>query len=183
MPTAISHSIVAVVFGKVFLKNAGIKFWILSIICAIIPDIDVIMFSFGIPYQHMFGHRGVSHSVLFASVIAFLIVFAGCREIKQFSKEWWSFISYFFFIGLSHDMLDAMTSGGLGVGFFMPFDSTRYFFPFRPIRASPLSIIRFFSSEGQKIVVSEFIWVWIPAVLLLSIIQFIKAKSYSQMAK
>jgi len=183
MPTVISHSLVAVVFGKIFSKSTGVKFWVLSIISAILPDIDVIMVSFGIPYQHILGHRGVSHSVLFASVIALLIVIAGFREIKHFSKLWWSFVAYFFCIGLSHGVLDAMTSGGLGVGFFMPFDLTRYFFPVRPIRATPFSIIRFFGTEGQRILVSELFWIWIPAIILLFLIQFIKAKRHSRATK
>lgn len=183
MPTAISHSLVAVVFGKIFSKSTGVKFWMLSIFCAIIPDIDVIMFSFGIPYEHMYGHRGISHSIFFALLVSLIVVLMGFREIKRNSKLWWSFVFYFFLIGLSHDILDAMTSGGLGIGFFIPFDSTRYFFPFRPIRVSPFRIIRFFSSEGQRIVVSEFIWVWIPAIILLFLIQFIKAQRHSHVTK
>jgi inner membrane protein len=183
MPTAISHSLVAIVFGKIFSKSTGVKFWILSIICAILPDIDVIMFSFGIPYEHMYGHRGISHSILFALLVSLIVVLIGLREIKRNTKLWWSFVLYFFLIGLSHDILDAMTSGGLGIGFFMPFDSARYFFPFRPVRVSPFSIICFFNSEGLRIVVSEFIWVWIPAVILLFLIQFIKAQGQSQVAK
>jgi inner membrane protein len=183
MPTAISHSLVAVVFGKIFSKSTGVKFWVLSIICAILPDIDVIMFSFGIPYEHMYGHRGFSHSILFALLISLIIVLVGFREIKQNSKLWWSVVVYFFLIGLSHDILDAITSGGQGVGFFIPFDSTRYFFPFRPIRVSPFSIIRFFGSEGQRILVSELVWIWIPAIILLFFIHFIKARGHSQVTK
>ena len=137
------------------------------------------LFFFHIPNGNMFEHRGFSHSLLFALIIALLIVVAGFREIKQLSKEWWSFIAYFFLIGLSHDVLDAMTNGGLGVGFFMPFDSTRYFFPVRPIRASPFRLISFFETEGEQILVSELIWIWIPAVVSLIILWFVKKhKSY-----
>jgi inner membrane protein len=179
MPTVISHSLVAIVFGKIFSKRTGVKFWVLSIICAILPDIDVFLFFFNIPNGNMFEHRGISHSLLFALIIALLIVVAGFREIKQLSKEWWSFIAYFFLIGLSYNVLDAMTSGGLGVGFFMPFDSTRYFFPVRPIRASPFRLISFFETEGEQILVSELIWIWIPAVVSLIILWFVKKhKSY-----
>ena len=38
----------------------------------------------------------------------------------------------------SHGVLDALTDGGPGVAFLAPFDDTRYFFPWRPIRVSPL---------------------------------------------
>jgi inner membrane protein len=130
----------------------------------------------------MFGHRGFSHSILFVSLIAFIVVLTGFREIKRNSKQWWLLLLYFFFIGLSHNLLDAMTSGGLGVGLFMPFDSTRYFFPYRPIRASPFSFLRLFSSEGQRILISEFIWIWIPAIIMLVIARFFKSKRNSRSA-
>jgi inner membrane protein len=179
MPTAISHSLVAIVFGKVFSKNSGVKFWVFSIICSILPDADVLMFIFGIPYAHIYGHRGVSHSIFFAFLISVIIALMSFREVKQNSKLWWLFVLYFFLIGLSHDILDAMTSGGLGIGFFMPFDSTRYFFPVRPIRASPFRLISFFETEGEQILVSELIWIWIPAVVSLVILWFVKKhKSY-----
>jgi len=183
MPTVISHSLVAVVFGKIFSKNTGFKFWTLSIICAILPDADVLMFSFGIPYGHMFGHRGISHSILFALLISLVIVFIGFREIKRNSKLWWSFVLYFYLIGLSHGVLDAMTTGGLGVGFFMPFNSVRYLFPIRPIRVSPFSLMRFFGTEGQRILASELIWIWIPAVISIFVITFIKNRRDSSIIK
>ena len=44
----------------------------------------------------------------------------------------------FLFLAIaSHGLLDAFTDGGLGVAFFAPFDSTRYFFPVTPIEVSP----------------------------------------------
>ena len=43
----------------------------------------------------------------------------------------------------SHGLLDAMTDGGLGVAFFSPLDTTRYFFSFRPAVVSPIGIGKF----------------------------------------
>ena len=39
-----------------FLKNIGLKFWLLGIFCASIPDADMISFLFGIAYES-FGGR------------------------------------------------------------------------------------------------------------------------------
>jgi len=33
-----------------------------------IPDADVIMFAFGFPYEHLLGHRGLSHAPAVAAV-------------------------------------------------------------------------------------------------------------------
>jgi inner membrane protein len=65
----------------------------------------------------------------------------------------------------SHGLLDALTDGGLGVALFAPIHGTRYFFPFQPIRVSPIGDRRFFSERGAEVVGSELAWVWLPSVL------------------
>jgi len=55
---------------------------------------------------------------------------------------------YFFLATASHGLLDAMTDGGLGVAFFVPFDKHRYFLPWTPIRVSPIGVGRFFTDRG-----------------------------------
>jgi inner membrane protein len=174
MPTPISHGLVAVLFGDIFSKTKSAKFWTLSLICSVLPDIDVVAVMYIVPLEHMFGHRGFSHSMFFVLLAALLIVFFGFREIKHFSKEWWTYAGYFFLIGLSHIIFDAMTSGGQGVGLFMPFCNERYLLPFRPIRVSPLRLMRFFTSEGKRILVSEAFWIWIPVALYFIVSRFVK---------
>jgi inner membrane protein len=71
-------------------------------------------------------------------------------------------------------MLDAMTDGGLGVAFFSPFDNTRYFFPWRPILVSPISLTRFFSEHGLAVLLSELVWIWIPAGLLALVMRVLR---------
>jgi inner membrane protein len=63
-----------------------------------------------------------------------------------------------------------MTTGGLGVAFFSPFENSRYFLPYRPIKVSPMGFQKFFSEWGLEVIKSEIIWIGIPLlVLLLSI--------------
>ena len=69
----------------------------------------------------------------------------------------------------SHGALDALTTGGLGVAFFSPWDLERYFFSFRPIRVSPLGIKAFFSSRGLRVLASEFWWVGLPCAAALGL--------------
>ena len=70
---------------------------------------------------------------------------------------------------LAHGVLDALTDGGLGVALLATIKDTRYFFPFRPIRVSPIGIRQFFSPRGAEVIGSELTWVWLPAVLLAAI--------------
>jgi inner membrane protein len=70
-----------------------------------------------------------------------------------------------------------MTDGGLGIAFFAPFDSTRYFFPWRPLTVSPIGISQFFSPWGMSVLVSELIWIGVPVALWLLVLKFLERKS------
>ena len=73
---------------------------------------------------------------------------------------------YFFLSAASHGLLDALTDGGLGVALFSPFDTTRYFFPVRPVAVSPIGIREFFNEQGLVVIASELKWIWLPAAAL-----------------
>ena len=47
----------------------------LAIGSAILPDLDILAFKFGISYSHPFGHRGFTHSILFAVIWSVLLAF------------------------------------------------------------------------------------------------------------
>jgi inner membrane protein len=47
------------------------------------------------------------------------------------------------------------------VAFFAPFDTTRYFFPVRPVLVSPIGL-GFFSRWGLRVIESELLWIWLP---------------------
>jgi inner membrane protein len=167
MPTVFSHAVAAVALGKACAgaQKMPARFWLLSILCAVLPDADVISFSYVLPRGSMLGHRGFSHSLLFALLLALLVVWLAFRQTHAFKKAW--LVLYFFAVTASHGLLDALTDGGSGVAFFAPFDATRYFFPWRPIEVSPISLDRFFSQRGMEVIKSEIVWVWIPAALLV----------------
>ena len=142
----------------------------LSIACALLPDADVVAFSFGIPYSHMLGHRGLSHALSFALVVGWVVVELAFRDTPRFSRAWWGLVLYFFAVTASHGVLDALTDGGLGVAFFAPFDNTRYFFPWQPLRVSPIGA-NFFSRRGLETLISEIAWTWLPSILCIAAVQ------------
>lgn len=180
MASAFSHAIASVAIGKIsFIKNLDKKFWLLGIFCAIIPDADAIGFKLGIAYESAWGHRGITHSFFFAALLALAVIHFFYGQEKICSKRWFALFAFFFFATVSHPILDAMTTGGLGVAFFAPFDNTRFFFPFRPIKVSPISITSFFSSWGWAVLKSEFVWVWIPSFIVI-VVSYSIRKLHSQ---
>jgi inner membrane protein len=128
---------------------------------AALPDLDGVGFWLGVPYESTFGHRGFTHSLVFAAILAGLGLLA-FRD-RAFAIERGKIWTYLFLATASHGVLDAMTTGGGGVAFFAPIVNERYFFPWRPILVSPMSIRRFFTARGVAILASEFVYVWLPA--------------------
>jgi len=45
-------------------------------------------------------------------------------------------------------------------------DTTRYFFPWRPILVSPLGASRFLAERGLRIVLNGLVVVWVPMILV-----------------
>ncbi len=178
MPTIFSHAVTALAFGKLFTdRRMVLRFWLASVFCACIPDIDVLGFRFGIHYGDLLGHRGLTHSLLFALVLALVVVLALFRRPLAAAsvspqgerRAQLLLVGYFFMVTASHGVLDAMTNGGLGIAFFAPFDTTRYFLPWRPIEVSPIGAAHFFTERGMVVILSELKWVWLPSVALAAV--------------
>ena len=167
MPSAISHAAVAVAAGIAFApRDVPDHFWPVAIACSIIPDADIIAFSLGIPYNHFFGHRGFFHSPFFGFLVSIFMVGVFFRDVAIFSRRWFFYLIFFFLLATSHGILDALTNGGLGIALLAPFDSTRYFFPWRPIVVSPIGISGLFTKWGLMVIRSELLWVWLPCFLM-----------------
>lgn len=165
MASPLTHAVVAgtIAAGYRF-PSHSLHVW-LGVACAEFPDIDVIGFWLNVPYEHLFGHRGITHSILFA------VLFSGW--LAHVTHSWCGLSrarlwSYLFLATLSHGVLDALTDGGLGVAFFAPFDETRYFFPFHPIKVTPLEVTQVLGPAGLAVLLSEAMWVWLPCVLIVA---------------
>ena len=129
-------------------------------ILTILPDLDVAAFALGIPYAHPLGHRGLTHSIAFALVVTALLTWT--LSLAEHRRTTFVFL---FLCAISHPILDALTDGGLGIAFFAPFHNERYFFPWTPIRVSPIGA-GFFSARGLETIRSELVFVWAPCVVM-----------------
>src|SRR4051812_33069337 len=168
MPSIFSHAVAALAIGKVSGdEKRSLRFRVLTAVCAMLPDADVISFALGAERGSIFSHRGLTHSLAFALLLALMVVSLAFRERKAFTRRWWLLTLYFFIVTASHGLLDMLTNGGSGVALFAPFDVTIYRFPWTPIEVSPIGM-RFFSERGLEVFESEFVWVWVPAIALVA---------------
>ncbi|WP_299888900.1 metal-dependent hydrolase [uncultured Lacinutrix sp.] len=168
MASLFGHGLVGFTLSKVIDSKSNRLLLFLAVVSAILPDIDVLAFNFGIPYLHPLGHRGFTHSIIFAIMWALLLAFLLGKERKKL------FFLILFFSTLSHGILDALTTGGKGVGFFVPFNNDRFFFPWQIIKVSPIGISKFFSKWGMQVIVSELKYIAIPCFILLMFLRFQK---------
>jgi inner membrane protein len=171
VPTLITHAMVGISAAAIASESVPARVWILAALCASIADADVLAFKLGIPYSHVFGHRGFSHSLFFALLLALAVVTVFFRNTRALSRSWFALMSFFFIVGATHPILDAVTNGGLGVALLAPFDNTRYFFPVTPIEVAPISLKEFLGEWGVQVLISEFMWVWMPTLLVVFLVR------------
>jgi inner membrane protein len=176
MASAFSHAVAGLAIGTAFWRpGVPARYWALGAAVAALPDLDSIGFRFGVAYDDMLGHRGLTHSLLFAAVLSAVVVAiafpAGAGPVWR-GQLW----LYFFLATASHGLLDAMTNGGLGVAFFAPFDNSRYFFPFTPIQVSPISVRAFFTERGVRVLASELVWIWLPAITVAGAMLWLRSR-------
>ncbi|MBC3872494.1 metal-dependent hydrolase [Undibacterium flavidum] len=170
MPTILTHAVVPLAIG-LGLSQSVISRRLLAcgIAASMLPDLDVIAFRLNIAYADTFGHRGVSHSICFALLIG-LIAMLFSRRLKSSPLIAFAFVAV---ATASHGMLDMFTNGGYGVAFWWPFSAERIFAPWQVIEVSPLSLRRVFSERGFNVLVSEVVWVWLPAIGSYFVMRFL----------
>lgn len=166
MASAFAHAFVAASVGAAVVPRRFAPRVIgVGLVCSILPDVDVLGFALGIPYGDLLGHRGLTHSLLFALATALV------ATPLFFSGPAWRPLRVrigvtLFAITASHGLLDAMTDGGLGVAFLSPFDPTRSFLPVRPVQVSPIGVAEFFTRRSLGVLASELVFIALPAGLL-----------------
>lgn len=166
MASAFGHAAASIALSQTGLvSKPDWKLLFLGIFVSIVPDIDSIGFALGVPYNSFWGHRGFSHSIVFAMLLAGFITWF---YRNQPARRMAAVFAFIFLSCISHAILDGMTTGGLGVAFFAPFNNKRYFFPFRPIKVSPISVKAFFEGKGWEIIRSEAIWIGIPCAAIIA---------------
>lgn len=160
MPTVITHAAIPLVLGAALGARAiPARLAVAGAFAAMLPDLDVVAFRFGIAYADAFGHRGASHSLLFAAAVGTigLLCARGLRSRAGPAAAW------LFACAASHPLLDALTNGGLGVALLWPWHEVRLFAPWRPVEVSPFGA-HFFSARGVAVLWSELRWIGLPAL-------------------
>jgi inner membrane protein len=124
---SLTHLVLGAAIGEAILgKKIGRKAMLWGALADTIPDFDVFASPCVTNAQQLMVHRGITHSFLFAIVVALLLgwLFRQWSMNTNVSKKDWTIL---FLSGMfTHDILDSMTS--YGTGWFEPFSSYRVSF-------------------------------------------------------
>jgi inner membrane protein len=174
MPTVMTHAVVAAGIGRLMTRTPPRTraLTALLMLVAVAPDVDVIAWPLGMPYHPLWGHRGITHSLLAALGVAAALAGALHRRLGVRPAALGAVL---FAAMASHGALDAFTNGGPGVAFFAPLDATRYFFPWRPVVVSPIGLA-IFGRWGFATITSELLWIWLPLAAVLALTRLVSPR-------
>lgn len=174
MPTIITHAAVPLCLGiGLGTRLIPPRLLFAGIALSMLPDADVLAFKFGVAYGNAFGHRGFTHSLLFAFIVPLLCLLIGRRWFKAGLIRCWLFLTACL---LSHSLLDSVTTGGKGVGWLWPWSDARFFAPWQVIRVAPFALSQYATPRGIQVIISELQWVWLPGAALAGLLWWCRSQ-------
>ena len=176
MPTVLTHPVAALVLAACRRRaRPGFALLLAGTLGTMLPDADTITRHVAGPWPAALLHRGLTHSLVFAAVVAAALAWGARRAWAPVAPR--AAFAFLFACIASHGLLDMLTDGGPGVMLGWPFDDARVFFPWRPIAVSPLDADRFFAPRGVAVLLSELRWVWLPGLALAGIGAFVRRRA------
>lgn len=168
MPTILTHAVVPLAIGLGLGSRAvPPRLLVAGIVASIAPDFDVLAFRLHVAYADTFGHRGATHSVSFALMLALIAaLLAGRLRVPP-----WKAFAFVGVCAVSHPLLDMFTNGTHGVALWWPWSDERLVMPWHRIEASPIAFNRIASARTWVVLQSEMAWIWLPAVASFALLR------------
>jgi inner membrane protein len=164
---ALSHVLVSGAVAALLrpARSPGRRYWLAAALVATIPDIDILFVALGARYRGMWGHRGITHSLVFAiAAAAAASLWIRRRERGTPSGRLFGIL---LLSAASHGFVDAAMASGVGVAALAPFSAARYTFAWRPIRVPAPVDNPWLNLGGIRVTSSEVLWLWLPSLALI----------------
>jgi inner membrane protein len=163
---SVGHLAVGMLLGRVYGGQTPARRWGAVAAgggLALLPDADVVGLTLGLSDEGFWGHRGYSHTLVFAGLVA-LGVFALLR--RRVPDAGFAALLSFAAVA-SHCVLDAMTYDSRGIAFFWPLDDQRLTLPLRIIPPAPTGLA-YLSWRGVEVTTVELVYFFPIAALALA---------------
>jgi inner membrane protein len=166
--TVFTHAALPILGGRGWIPQ-GLnprRYLVATVLCSCVADLDFIGYAFDVRPIERWGHRGLSHSIGFAAVLA-LVAAVGLfpaliRAPRALLRAWLPL----FLWSASHGLLDAFTFGDVPVAWLAPFFAGRIQLPYHPVPVIPLGLDEALSRWGALILINELLLIVIPSVLI-----------------
>jgi inner membrane protein len=155
MATTYTHAVVGLGLAQLYTPpRLRWLYWGLAAALAVFPDFDAFSSA---AYGALLGHRGFTHSLVFALWLAAL---AASLTFRPLRANFWALTGVFFLAAASHGLLDALTRGGMPIPFFWPLTEQRYG-DWGPVPVADLAL-EVPDPRRSRALRSELLWVWLP---------------------
>lgn len=172
MSSVFGHALAGLAISAAFTRGRPPRrVWIAATACAVAPDLDWFVDFFDLSARSDLLHRGLSHSLLAAGLIAGSAMALGFRTRLRSPSLWGCLLA----AALSHGLLDACTFGGKGVALFLPFSDERFVCAWQPLFVSPIPLSRRLFEWLLLSLGTELLWIGTPALLLFGIPRLARA--------
>lgn len=127
-----AHALAGAAVGALYQGPERRRVMTLAAICAVAPDLDLIGWPLGVPFEAPLGHRGLTHSIPFAMLIGVAAAGAFLRMLP--SRDRVIAGVALILATATHGVLDALTTySPTGPAFWAPFSNARYRFLWTPL--------------------------------------------------
>jgi len=165
MSSLFGHALAGLTISAAFAQGRPPRrTWIFAAACAVAPDLD--WFTTFLPSADgtSLAHRGMSHSLIAAALLAAAAMLIGFRPHLRNLRHWACMLCAAF----SHGLLDACTFGGTGVAFLLPFSKARFVCLWQPLFVSPIPLSGKLLDWLLFSLGTELVWIGIPAILVFA---------------
>src|SRR5205823_2991953 len=146
--TVFTHAALPLLFARRLPR----KLLVAAVVVSVVQDLDVLAYLFDVQPPALLAHRGLTHSLLFAALLA-----------APFFRDRRAFFTLFAFAA-SHGLLDAFTQGDVGVALLAPWPH-RFLLPVHPVPVIPLGADEVFSRWGLLVLFNEALLILAPLAL------------------
>jgi len=164
LPSFFGHAFAGVALGAAFVdEKAPRRTLVLGTLCALAPDLDSFTLFLPLHPGNFLAHRGISHSLLAAVLLAAGMLLLGFKREQRSLRVG----VYLLLASISHGLLDACTSGRIGVAFFYPFSVSRWGCYWQPFLDAPLPFWPGLRLPFLGALLGEALWIGVPGLLLV----------------
>lgn len=163
MSSLFGHALAGLTISAAFSQGRPPRrLWITAVACAVAPDLDWFTAFLPLPDGNSLTHRGITHSLVATLLISLGALFLAYRDRLREPRLW----ACLFSATLSHSLLDALTFGGTGVAFLLPFSDVRFVSLWQPIFVSPIPLSGNLLDWLLFSLSTEALWIGVPALLV-----------------